>query len=71
MRLAASALAPVLIIRAYRMIPARVRGVLFRGSSTSHLALAAIAGGMGGWAALWRYGRPRRGCGGFFDDWGT
>jgi hypothetical protein len=62
---------PLLIIRAYRLIPPRVRGAVFRGRSTSHLALAAIAGGMNGWAALWRYGRPRLGDGGFFGDWGT
>lgn len=73
---------PLLIIRIYRLIPPRVRGAVFRGNPTSHLALAAIAGGMNGWAALWRYGRPGPGAprawgggeltdGGFFGDWGT
>jgi hypothetical protein len=50
---------PLLVIRTYRLIPPRVRGAVFRGNSTSHLALAAIAAGMSGWKALWVFGRPR------------
>jgi hypothetical protein len=61
---------PLLIVRAYRLIPPRMRAH-FGGRSTSHLALAAILAGAPPWAALWRYGRPRMGDGGFFGDWGT
>jgi hypothetical protein len=67
---------PLMILRAYRLIPASTRGALLgryvRGS-TSHLALTAISEGGNGWAALWRYGRiiPGRSDGGFWGDWGT
>lgn len=47
---------PLLIVRAYRLIPARIRRLWSFGSSTSHLALAALLAG-GGWAVLLSYCR--------------
>lgn len=68
-----SDLLPLLIVRAYRLIPPRARRVPGVRGSTSHLALAAILAGGNGWAALRRYGRIVPGCtdGGFWGDWGT
>lgn len=47
---------PLLIIRAYRLIPARWRR--FGGVSSSHRALADIAAGMSGWRAIARHANP-------------
>lgn len=63
-------LIPMTIVRAYRLIPAGARRRLFGGSPSSHLALAAMAAGGNGWAAIWRYGIT--GCARIYDpkkDW--
>jgi hypothetical protein len=48
---------PLLIIKAYRLIPAGVRRVAFRSNGASTRALADIAAGVSPWTALRRNGR--------------
>lgn len=43
---------PLVIVRTYRLIPARIRRVWSGGVSTSHLALASPS-----WSSLWEHGR--------------
>lgn len=55
-RVLAVFLPPLVIVRAYRMIPAPARGAVFGGPSTSHLALSGIRAAStaaGQWAAFW------------------
>lgn len=42
---------PLVLVTVYRLIPARVRGVLFGGRSSSHEAVAGLWAGEG-WAAV-------------------
>jgi hypothetical protein len=53
-------LVPVLIIRAYRLIPCRVRSAWSLGSSSSGKALAQAQATGNGWAAIARYASPVR-----------
>ncbi len=50
-------LVPLALVSAYRLIPAGLRGVMFPGPSTSHLALSEIRGGRNGWSAIRAYCR--------------
>lgn len=45
-------LLPLAVVSTYRLIPARLRGLMFPGPSTSHLALADIHSGRNGWSAI-------------------
>lgn len=47
---------PLVIITAYRLIPARVRSLWSFGSSSSHLALQGIKEGQNGWRMIAQYG---------------
>lgn len=51
---------PVAIIRAYRLIPERVRATWSMGSSSSGKALAQAQAAGNGWPAIARYAHPLR-----------
>lgn len=48
---------PLMLVKGYRRIPAQWRGVMFPGSSTSHLAIQDMANGVNGWTAIRRHSR--------------
>lgn len=50
---------PILIVKAYRLIPAPIRRIWSFGLSTSHLALAAIAMSDTPWRTLLQWGMPQ------------
>lgn len=58
---------PVAGIRAYRLIPERVRATWSMGSSSSGKAIALAYATGNGWAAIARYGNPVKASG--IDSW--
>jgi hypothetical protein len=52
--------APVAVIRAYRLIPCRIRAAWSMGTSSSGRALALAQETGNGWAAIARYASPVR-----------